>query len=238
MSLRTRVTPRRGGLRHRVVPGGVRFRLADQSRTYAEVRVWLDLEHHVEPPAARSSGSGVGDDAAAPPGAAGGVSVPSSPPDGSEAMICDPANSRRVPTAVRRPFGHRVPWVQAPAWLAAAAGPTAKRSGSPCAATGLRRTIAVTVWSPAGVRLARIRCRSSLSTTAPSSPSSPRHTQFSAAMIALGRLPAHRLALLSPGTPGQLVFRLARLCPRAAPVRAARGAQRRRRRDPRRCSPG
>jgi enterochelin esterase-like enzyme len=180
-----------------VVPGGVRFRLADRAAAYANVRVWLDLEHHVEPPALVRVEQGWETTLRRPPVLRVEYLFQVRHPDGSEAMICDPANARRVPT----PFGdHSViefPGYQAPAWLTASA-PDGETVGFAVRATGFRRTIAVTVWSPAGTSrqdplpILAVHDGSEFAQLAAA-------TQFSAAMIALGRLPAHRLALLSPG---------------------------------------
>ena len=65
-------------------------------------------------------------------------------------------------------------------------------------AAGLRRTIAVTMWSPPGTTPEDPLPMLALH-DGPELAQLAAITQFSAAMIALGRLPAHRLALLSPG---------------------------------------
>jgi len=82
-----------------VVPTGVRFRLADPSRTYAEVRLWLDLEHHVEPPRLVRVDQGWETTLRRPPVLRVEYLFLVRHHDGSEAMIGDPANPRRVATA-------------------------------------------------------------------------------------------------------------------------------------------
>src|SRR6476620_8235191 len=117
--------------------------------------------------------------------------------DGSEAMIGDPANPRRVATALGDHSVLEFPGYEVPPWLAAAAGP-GETVGFAVRAAGLRRTIAVTMWSPPGTTREDPLPMLALH-DGPELAQLAAITRFSAAMIALGRLPAHRLALLSPG---------------------------------------
>jgi enterochelin esterase family protein len=180
-----------------VVPAGVRFRLADPSAMYAEVRVWLDLEHHVEPPPLVRVGDGWETTLRRPPVLRVEYLFLVRHQDGSEAMICDPANSRRVTTAFGDHSVLEFPGYEAPAWLATTAS-KGETVGFAVRAAGLRRTIAVTVWSPPGTTGSDPLPMLALH-DGPELAQLAAVTQFSAAMIALGRLPAHRLALVSPG---------------------------------------
>src|SRR5262245_36431170 len=180
-----------------VVPTGVRFRLADPSGSYAEVRVWLDLEHHVDPPRLVRVDHGWETTLRRPPVLRLEYLFLVHHHDGSEAMICDPANPRRVPTAFGDHSVLEFPGYEAPAWLAATAA-KGDTVGFAVRAAGLRRTIAVTVWSPPGTAREDPLPMLALH-DGPELAQLADVTQFSAAMIALGRLPAHRLALLSPG---------------------------------------
>ena len=180
-----------------VVPTGVRFRLADPSRTYAEVRLWLDLEHHVEPPRLVRVDQGWETTLRRPPVLRVEYLFLVRHPDGSEAMICDPANPRRVATAFGDHSVLEFPGYEVPPWLAAAAEP-GETVGFAVRAAGLRRTIAVTMWSPAGTTREDPLPMLALH-DGPELAQLAAITRFSAAMIALGQLPAHRLALLSPG---------------------------------------
>ena len=56
----------------------------------------------------------------------------------------------------------------------------------------------VTVWSPEGTLRAGPACRCCWSRTDPSTTCSPSLSRYSGALIAAGRLPPHRLALLEP----------------------------------------
>jgi enterochelin esterase-like enzyme len=176
---------------------GVRFRLADPPAEYRNVRLWLDLEHHVEPTAlARVDGGWE-------------VTIPRPPvlrleylflvahADGSEAMICDPENARRVATAFGDHSVLEFAEYRSPSWLDTDV-PQGGRIGFAVPAPGLRRAIAVTVCSPFGaddqdpLPLLAVH-------DGPEFDQLAQITRWSAAMIASGRLPAHRVALLAPG---------------------------------------
>lgn len=173
------------------------FRLADPSAEYRNVRLWLDLEHNVEPtPLARVDGGWE-------------VAIPRPPVlrleylflvahrDGSEAMICDPGNGCRVATAFGDHSVLEFAEYRAPRWLEADV-PSGRRTGFAVRAAGLRRAIAVTVWSPSGTTdedpLPLLAVHDG-----PEFDQLARITRWSAAMTGSGRLPAHRVALLAPG---------------------------------------
>jgi enterochelin esterase-like enzyme len=186
-----------GGFATEVVAGGVRFRLADRSATYHDVRVWLDLEHHVEPPSLARVQHGWEMTLKHPPVQRIEYLFLVRHPDGSEAMICDPANPRRTGTAFGDHSVVEFPGYRAPSWLAAEA-PEGDTVGFAVRAAGLRQALAVSVWSPSGTRrndpLPLLAVHDG-----PEMDKLAQVTQFCAAMITGGRLPAHRIALLSPG---------------------------------------
>ena len=175
----------------------VRFWLSDPGETVVDVRVWLDLEHHLEPPAMRRAG------------ARWVVEIPRPPvqrleylyqlryADGSETQLCDPDNPRSVPTAFGAHSVLEFPGYAQPGWLTlpVAAGRTAALM---VRALELRRPMPITIWSPAdcppGAALPIL-----LVHDGPEFEQLASVTRFAAAMIASGRLPAHRVALLGPG---------------------------------------
>jgi enterochelin esterase-like enzyme len=176
---------------------GVTFRLADPGPAVTEVRLWLDLEHNVDPaPMQRVDG---------------GWQLTIERPrvqrleylyvlhyaDGSSAMVCDPDNPRRVATAFGDHSVLEFPGYTPPAWLDADVEP-GTTTAIVVRALDLRRPMPITIWSPAdlgsGVTLPIL-----LLHDGPEFDRLASFTRFSAAMIAAGRLPAHRVALLGPG---------------------------------------
>jgi len=176
---------------------GVRFRLADPGPSVVEVRLWLDLEHHVEPAPMRRIAHGWELHIDRPPVQRLEYLYVLRYPDGSEAMVCDPDNPRRVTTAFGDHSVLEFPGYTAPGWLTAPAEP-GRTTGLVVRALDLRRPLPITVWSPAdcprGVTLPML-----LLHDGPEFDRLASVTRFSAAMIADGRLPAHRVALLGPG---------------------------------------
>jgi enterochelin esterase-like enzyme len=185
------------GFDTQLVPGGVRFRLADDAAAYDDVRVWLDLQHKVEPPRLFRVGGGWETTLPKPPVLRLEYLFLVRHPDGSEAMICDPTNPRRVVTAFGDHSVVEFPGYAPPEWLRAPA-PSGERFGFAVRAPGLRRAVAVSVWSPPGYGR-----RDQLPLLAvhdgPEFDRLAAITHYSAVMVESGRLPAHRVALLSPG---------------------------------------
>jgi len=176
---------------------GVRFRLANPGPAVVDVRLWLDLEHNVEPTTMDQVEDGWELRIARPPVQRLEYLYVLRYADGSEAMVCDPGNPKRVTTAFGDHSVIEFPGYVPPAWLAAETEP-----GSTTAlvvrALDLRRAMPITIWSPAdcpsGVTLPIL-----LLHDGPEFERLASVTRFSAAMIAAGRLPAHRVALLGPG---------------------------------------
>jgi enterochelin esterase family protein len=180
-----------------VLAGEIIFRLPDAPGAIAAARVWLDLDHHSEPPLMRR--------------AAGGWELRLGRPqvqrleylfaveysDGTQAMICDPARAART----RTPFGdHSViefPGYREPGWLTApyAAGSSVSFD---VRAPRLRPEVPVTLWSPGGVAASE-PLPLLLLHDGPEFEKLAAVTRFSSVLIGAGRLPPHRVALLGPG---------------------------------------
>jgi enterochelin esterase family protein len=117
--------------------------------------------------------------------------------DGSRTDLRDPDNPKSVPTAFGAHSVLEFPGYAPPGWLTAPveAGRTAALI---VRALELRRPMPITIWSPAdcpaGAALPIL-----LVHDGPEFEQLASVTRFAAAMIASGRLPAHRVALLGPG---------------------------------------
>jgi enterochelin esterase family protein len=176
---------------------GVTFRLADPGAAVTDVRLWLDLEHNVDPAPMQRVKGGWQLTIERPPVQRLEYLYVLRYTDGSSAMVCDPDNPRRVTTAFGDHSVIEFPGYAPPAWLTAAveAGTT---TALVVRALDLRRPMPITIWSPAdcpsGVTLPIL-----LLHDGPEFDRLASFTRFSAAMIASGRLPAHRVALLGPG---------------------------------------
>ena len=175
----------------------VRFWLSDPGETVVGVRLWLDLEHHVDPPALRRLRGRWVVEIARPPVQRLEYLYLVRYADGSEAEIRDPDNSASVPTAFGAHSVLEFPGYAPPAWLT-----TPVEAGRTTAlvvrALELRQPMPITIWSPAdcpaGAALPIL-----LAHDGPEFERLASVTRFAAAMIAAGRLPAHRVALLGPG---------------------------------------
>jgi len=117
--------------------------------------------------------------------------------DGDSERICDPANPLRVPGA----FGEKsvLLWdgYAPPAWLDApkAEGP---ERGLTAPGRGLGAEVAVRIWSPADAKDTK-PLPLLVANDGPEYAKLAGLTDYSAAMIASGELPPHRVALLAPG---------------------------------------
>ena len=176
---------------------GVHFRLPGDAFAAVEARVWLDLEHNVEPPRMQPTDAGWELSLARPPVQRLEYLYALRFADGSQAMVCDPTNPKQVTTAFGEHSVIEFPGYRAPAWLDSDADP-GRTSAFVVRALDLRRSMPITIWSPEGcprnVRLPLLGLHDG-----PEFERLASFTRFSAAMIAAGRLPAHRVALLGPG---------------------------------------
>ncbi len=176
---------------------GVRFALPAASYAAIEARLWLDLEHHVEPPKMTLTGEDWQFALPRPPVQRLEYLYLLRFADGSEAMVCDPTNPKRVATAFGEHSVIEFPGYAAPSWLSSDTEP-GRTSTFVVRALELRRPMPITVWSPedcpSGARLPLLCLHDG-----PEFDRLAAITRFSAAMIACGRLPAHRVALLAPG---------------------------------------
>jgi enterochelin esterase family protein len=121
--------------------------------------------------------------------------------DGGNEWICDPSNPKRAPGAFGEKSVLELPGYSAPAWLEAE-GVEGRVDESSIRGRGLGAHVAVRVWSPADAEPGR-PLRMLLANDGPEYDKLSQLTRFSAAMIAAGELPPHRVALLAPGDRNQ-----------------------------------
>ena len=121
--------------------------------------------------------------------------------DGANEWILDPGNPKRTPGAFGDKSVLELPGYAPPAWLAAE-GVDGRFDAAAIRGRGLGASVAVRVWSPAGVEPGT-PLRMLLANDGPEYDTLSSLTRFSAVMIAEGRLPAHRVALLAPGERNQ-----------------------------------
>jgi enterochelin esterase-like enzyme len=175
----------------------VRFRLADTGPAVVDVRLWLDLRHDVEPERMRPVAGGWQLRIERPPVRRLEYLYVLRYADGSESMVCDPGNPHRVVTA----FGYHsvieFPGYEPPAWLTESVEP-GHTTALIVRAVELRRPMPITIWSPAG-HPSGVTLPILVLHDGPEFDRLASVTRFSSAMIASGRLPAHRVVLLGPG---------------------------------------
>jgi len=175
----------------------VRFWLSDPGETVVDVRVWLDLEHHLEPPAMRRAGGRWVVEIPRPPVQRLEYLYQLRYADGSKTQLCDPDNPRSVPTAFGAHSVLEFPGYAPPGWLSVPVE-AGRTTALIVRALELRRPMPITIWSPedcpAGAALPIL-----LVHDGPEFEQLASVTRFAAAMIGSGRLPAHRVALLGPG---------------------------------------
>jgi enterochelin esterase-like enzyme len=185
------------GFRTDVSAADVTFRLPDAAGAVSAARLWLDLDHHQQPPLMRRAPGGWELRVARPPVQRLEYLFAVEYRDGGQAMICDPAHQARTAT----PFGdHSViefPGYREPGWL------TAPHAAGSCvsfqvSAPRLRSEVPVTLWSPDGVT-DRMPLPLLVLHDGPEFEQLTSVTRFSAVLIGAGRLPPHRIALLGPG---------------------------------------
>ena len=147
-------------------------------------------------------------------------------PDGGTEWILDPGNPKRAPGAFGEKSVLELPGYEPPAWLERRGRRRGASTRSRSAAAGSGATVAIRVWSPADVEPGT-PLRMLLANDGPEYDALSSLTRFSAAMIAAGELPPHRVALLAPGERNQWYSRLGRLRARAGPRHRAGAARRR-----------
>jgi enterochelin esterase-like enzyme len=121
--------------------------------------------------------------------------------DGGNEWILDPGNPKRTPGAFGEKSVLELPGYAPPAWLEAE-GVEGIFDQASIRGRGLGASVAIRVWSPAGVDPGT-PLRMLLANDGPEYEALSSLTRFSAVMIAEGRLPAHRVALLAPGERNQ-----------------------------------
>lgn len=118
-------------------------------------------------------------------------------PDGGRELVLDPANRRTVDSAFGAHSVLQLPGYRPPAWLAGRRAPGSWTDLVVPSQT-LHADIAVRVWSPADAADER-PLPLLVAHDGPEYDRLADLSAYSAAMIAAGTLPAHRLALLAPG---------------------------------------
>jgi enterochelin esterase-like enzyme len=175
----------------------ITFRLPDAADGVTRAAVWLDLDHHRAPPQMPRVAAGWELRLARPPVQRLEYLFAVEYGDGKQAMICDPTNRARTPTAFGDHSVIEFPGYREPAWLTTPDPPGSSISFA-IRAPGLSPDVPVTLWSPAGVSgdavlpllMVHDGPEFELLTSLP---------RFSSVLIAAGRLPPHRVALLGPG---------------------------------------
>jgi enterochelin esterase-like enzyme len=117
--------------------------------------------------------------------------------DGGRAWIMDPGNPKQAPGAFGSKSVLELPGYAAPAWLQAEGVP-GRFDELAARGRGLGTSVAMRVWSPADAAPGQ-PLRLLVANDGPEYDALASLTRFSAAMIAAGELPPHRVALLAPG---------------------------------------
>ncbi len=180
-----------------VTAAEVTFQLPDTAGEVASASVWLDLDHHSAPPRMRRVPGGWELRVARPPVQRLEYLFAVEYHDGTQAMICDPTNQARTPTAFGDHSVIQFPGYREPAWLTSRPAPGSSVSIA-IQVPGLSPDAAVRLWSPDGVA-ARAALPLLMLHDGPEFDALASFTRFSSALIAAGRLPPHRVALLGPG---------------------------------------
>jgi enterochelin esterase-like enzyme len=169
-------------------PDALTFRVADPDHRYAAVRLSSDL-----PLDGRFRRDG--DDwvlTIDPPGIARlEYLLELEHADGTTETVCDPANPNRAPGAFGEKSVALTEGYEPPAWLHAD-GVAGERTDLSLRARGLGTEMRVRMWEGGGAPLL-------VAHDGPEFDALAGLTQYSAAMIAAGELPPHRVALLAPG---------------------------------------
>jgi len=117
--------------------------------------------------------------------------------DGGSERVCDPGNPLRAPGAFGEKSVLLLDGYEAPAWLDAPAVEGAERELI-APGRGLGSDVAVRIWSPDGTK-DRVALPLLVANDGPDYAELAGLTDYCAAMIASGRLPPHRVALVAPG---------------------------------------
>jgi enterochelin esterase family protein len=122
-------------------------------------------------------------------------------PDGGNEWILDPGNPKRTPGAFGEKSVLELPGYAPPAWLDAETVP-GQIEELVIRGRGLSSLVGMRVWSPADVSPGT-PLRLLLANDGPEYDAMSSLTRFSAAKIAAGELPPHRVALIAPGDRNQ-----------------------------------
>src|SRR3954468_24806547 len=175
----------------------VALRLPDPERTYSAVRLSSDVSNE----AFRRDADGWVLELELPDVQRLEYQLEVSRRDGGNEWILDPGNPKRAPGAFGEKSVLELPGYVPPAWLKAE-GVAGRYEEASIRGRGLGASVGVRVWSPADVQPGT-PLRMLLANDGPEYDALASLTRFSAVMIAEGRLPAHRVALLAPGERNQ-----------------------------------
>jgi enterochelin esterase-like enzyme len=186
----------RAGFATAVAEDQVLFRFPDPSHALVEVRVWLNLGSKSTSMPMNPVNGGWELAVVRPPVWRLEYLFEQRAADGSQGRICDPSIMCRVRTVFGEHSVIEFAAYRRPRWLTA---PTVRgTTRALTVADGHCKSVAVTVWAPAATSddepLPML-----LVHDGPEFDALAAISGFSAAMIAAGRLPSHRLALLAPG---------------------------------------
>jgi enterochelin esterase-like enzyme len=121
--------------------------------------------------------------------------------DGGSERILDPGNPKRAPGAFGEKSVLELPAYEPPAWLEAETI-DGRIDEASIRGRGLGASVSIRVWSPADATPGH-PLRMLLANDGPEYEALSSLTRFSAAKIASGELPPHRIALLAPGDRNQ-----------------------------------
>lgn len=180
-----------------VVDGTAHFAVVDAEHRYSGVRLWQELHLPGELLDFRRTADGWALALQLPVVRRMEYLLELQHSDGGTETTVDPANPRTVEGAFGPHSVLELPGYSAPGWLAAPRTPGLWSPMSVPSVT-LRADVGVRLWSPASMA-AEQPLPLLVAHDGPEYEQLSSLTSYSAAMIAAGRLPPHRLALLSPG---------------------------------------
>src|SRR5829696_6406160 len=175
----------------------VALRLADPDGTFAAVRLASDLPLSHEQRSFARNGGGWVLELDLPDIQRLEYKLEVEHADGGTEHLCDPENPKRAPGAFGEKSVLELPSYKPPAWLDEEGVP-GEYLELAIRGRGLGAHVPVRVWSPADTEPGQ-PLRLVLANDGPEYDALSRLTRFSAAKIAAGELPPHRVALLAPG---------------------------------------
>jgi enterochelin esterase-like enzyme len=171
----------------------VTFRLADPEGRYAAVRLRSDLRLSDDESTFARDGAEWVLRLTPPPVARLEYQLEVVHADGGTEVVCEPGNPHRAPGAFGEKSVRLMPGYEPPAWLDAEGvpGDTIDLAPRGC---GLRANVHVRIWSPPGDPAPLL-----VAHDGPEYDKLAGLTRYTAAMIASGAVPPHRVAMIAPG---------------------------------------